>query len=142
MDERESKRSLSRRERGRVRGPDDFLGRARDLRRQSSDAERALWRVLRGRRLDGYKFRRQVVIEPYIVDFVCLDARLIIEADGGQHADQAAYDSRRTSALESMGYRVLRFWNDEILGQLPGVLERIGQALRESPSLWVDRKSN
>jgi hypothetical protein len=79
----------------------------RALRRQSSNAERVLWRDLRARRLLGYKFRRQVVIEPYIVDFACLEARLIIEADGGQHSDQVAYDARRTTRLEGMGYRVM-----------------------------------
>lgn len=78
---------LSLRERARVRGSESMLTRARKLRRQASDAECALWKQLRGRRLNGYKFRRQAVIEPYIVDFVCIEAKLIIEADGGQHAD-------------------------------------------------------
>ena len=103
--------------------------RARSLRRQASEAEQVLWRHLRGRRLKGYKFRRQVVIEPYIVDFVCLDAKLIIEADGGQHADQASYDARRTARLEAKGYRVMRFWNNEILGDIHSVLEQIYSAL-------------
>ncbi len=84
--------------------------------------------------MKGYKFRRQLVIEPYIVDFVCLEAKLIIEADGGQHADQIAYDARRTVVLESMGYRVVRFWNNEILGELDSVLGQIELALIESPS--------
>lgn len=84
--------------------------------------------------MKGYKFRRQLVIEPYIVDFVCLEANLIIEADGGQHADQIAYDARRTVVLESMGYRVVRFWNNEILGELDSVLGQIELALIESPS--------
>jgi len=74
------------------------------------------------------------VIEPYIVDFVCLDAKLIIEADGGQHAEQAAYDTRRTAWLETMGYRVMRFWNHEILKELYNVLEPIQSALIEAPS--------
>ncbi|MCW8964753.1 MAG: DUF559 domain-containing protein, partial [Gammaproteobacteria bacterium] len=78
--------SLSPRERGRERESKKLIARARALRRQSSDAENVLWRYLRARRLMGYKFRRQVVIEPYIVDFVCLETRLIIEADGGQHS--------------------------------------------------------
>jgi very-short-patch-repair endonuclease len=82
----------------------------------------------------GYKFRRQVVIEPYIVDFVCLEARLIIEADGGQHSDQVAYDARRTVRLEGMGYLVMRFWNHEVLGELQTVLEQIRAALIEGPS--------
>ena len=82
----------------------------------------------------GYKFRRQMVIEPYIVDFVCLEARLIIEADGGQHSDQEAYDARRMAWLEGMGYRVMRFWNHEVLGELQSVLEQIQVALIEVPS--------
>ncbi len=82
----------------------------------------------------GFKFRRQVVIEPYIVDFACLDAKLIIEADGGQHAEQATYDIRRTTCLETMGYRVMRFWNHEILKELHSVLEQILAALIEAPS--------
>ena len=99
--------------------------RARALRRASSEAERRLWRYLRAHRFDGYKFRRQVVIAPYIVDFVCLEAMLIIEADGGQHSEQQAYDQRRTALLEGMGYRVLRFWNHEILRETEAVLEQI-----------------
>ena len=70
----------------------------------------------------------------YIVDFACLEAKLIIEADGGQHVDQSAYDDRRTVCLERMGYRVLRFWNHEILTELQGVLEQIESALIEDPS--------
>ena len=104
---------------------------ARALRRQATDAEHLLWKHLRGRRLAGHKFRRQVVIEAYIVDFVCLEAKLIIEADGGQHAEQAAYDARRTARLE---YRVMRFWNQEILKELHSVLEQIQSALIETPS--------
>jgi len=104
------------------------------MRHQAGEAECLLWKYLRGRRMKGYKFRRQLVIEPYIVDFVCLEANLIIEADGGQHADQIAYDARRTVVLESMGYRVVRFWNNEILGELDSVLGQIELALIESPS--------
>ena len=81
----------------------DLLSRARSLRRQASEAERVLWMHLRGRRLDGSKFRRQVPIGPYIADFLCLEAKLIVEADGGQHADRLTYDMPRTSTLESMG---------------------------------------
>jgi len=121
-------------ERGRERGTKNLLSRARTLRRQASDAECVLWKHLRGYRLKGYKFRRQVVIEPYIVDFVCLEAKLIIEADGGQHADQMAYDARRTARLEAMGYRVVRFWNHEILRELHSVLEQIELALLDAPS--------
>jgi very-short-patch-repair endonuclease len=82
----------------------------------------------------GYKFRRQVVIQAYIVDFVCLESRLVIEANGGQHSNQVGYDARRTIRLEDMGYRVIRFWNQEVLGELEGVLEQIRAALIETPS--------
>ena len=117
-----------------MRGSGNLLLRARILRRQASEAESALWKHLRGSRLNGYKFRRQVVIEPYIVDFVCLESKLIIEADGGQHADRVAYDARRTAKLEGMGYTIMRFWNHEILGELHSVLEQIERALFETPS--------
>ena len=122
--------------RGRVgeRGSTYLLARARTLRRQSSDAERLLWQHLRARRRMGYKFRRQVVIQAYIVDFVCLESRLVIEANGGQHSNQVGYDARRTIRLEDMGYRVIRFWNQEVLGELEGVLEQIRAALIETPS--------
>ena len=103
--------------------------RARRLRQEATDAESLLWRHLRGRRLRGYKFRRQVVIEPYIVDFVCFNAKLIVEADGGQHGDQMAYDAQRTAELEAMGYSVVRFWNHEILKEFDSVLQRIEAAL-------------
>jgi very-short-patch-repair endonuclease len=107
---------------------------ARMLRRQGADAEHLLWKHLRGRRLAGYKFRRQVVIEPYIVDFVCFEARLIVEADGGQHIEQVKYDSRRTDILQSMGYEVMRFWNHEILEDTNAVLEQIHSRLITVPS--------
>jgi len=140
MDGPKTKCPLSRREypeghkRDRERESKNLLARARTLRRQSSDAESVLWRHLRARRLLGYKFRRQVVMEPYIVDFVCLEVRLIIEADGGQHSNQVTYDTRRTAVLEGMGYRVMRFWNHEVLGELQSVLEQIRTALIEAPS--------
>ncbi len=89
--------------------------RARELRRDSTEAERALWALLRAHRLDGHKFRRQVPIGPYIVDFLCHERRLIIEVDGGQHADDTAYDTRRTAYLAARGYRVLRLWNTDLL---------------------------
>jgi very-short-patch-repair endonuclease len=134
MDGPETKGPLSRRERDRERESKNLLARARTLRHQSSDAESVLWRHLRARRLLGYKFRRQVVMEPYIVDFVCLEAGLIIEADGGQHSNQVTYDTRRTAVLGGMGYRVMRFWNHEVLGELQSVLEQIRTALIEAPS--------
>ena len=111
--------------------PDLMLDRARKLRRDASEAESLLWRHLRSRQLSGYKFRRQHVIEPYIVDFVCLSAQLIVEVDGRQHSEQKAYDAQRTRKLESMDYRVIRFWNHEVLNKLPAVLEQIRLTLIE-----------
>lgn len=107
---------------------------ARELRRQATDAEKLLWHYLRARRLAGYKFRRQVVIEPYIVDFVCFGSKLIVEADGGQHIEKAEYDAKRTFFLQSMGYEVMRFWNHEILRDINVVLEQIHRRLVEAPS--------
>ncbi|MDH5409598.1 MAG: endonuclease domain-containing protein [Gammaproteobacteria bacterium] len=95
------------------------------LRRKSTDAEQLLWKHLRNRQLAGHKFRRQELIEPYIVDFVCIEAKLIIEADGGQHTEQIEYDKNRTQKLQAMGYTILRFWDNEILGEIDTVLEQI-----------------
>jgi very-short-patch-repair endonuclease len=103
--------------------------RSRRLRCDMTDAERRLWYGLRKRQLQGRKFRRQHPIGEYIVDFVCLDARLIVEVDGGQHGERVEYDSARTRWLEGQGYRVLRFWNDEVLQGLSPVLDLIWQAL-------------
>ncbi len=106
------------------------IGRARDLRRNETEAERQLWQAIRARQLDGAKFRRQVPIGPYIVDFFCFERRLIVEVDGGQHMEQVEYDTRRTKTLTGQGYYVLRFWNNEIIDNLPGVLEAIRSAVR------------
>ncbi len=129
-----TKDSLSLRERGRERESKNMKSLARTLRRQATDAEHLLWKHLRGRRLAGYKFRRQVVIEPYIVDFVCFETKLIVEADGGQHIEQMQYDEKRTAILQSLGYEVMRFWNNEILGNVNAVLEQIQYRLIEVPS--------
>jgi very-short-patch-repair endonuclease len=98
---------------------------ARILRERQTDAERLLWKQPRSCRLAGFKFRRQESIEPYVVDFVCLEATLVIEADGRQHAERTKQDSARTEFLESRGYKVLRFWNHEIPGNTDEVLEQI-----------------
>ncbi|MCG5242984.1 endonuclease domain-containing protein [Azospirillum doebereinerae] len=97
--------------------------RSRTLRQTATEAEKLLWHGLRDRRLGGLKFRRQQTIERYVVDFLCFDKRLIIEVDGGQHNAQA--DGPRTAFLEAQGYRVLRFWNPEVLTNPSGVLETI-----------------
>ena len=98
---------------------------AKQLRQNLTDAEQRLWYHLRGRRLHGYKFRRQMPIGRYIADFVCEERRLIVEADGGQHAEQCAYDAGRSRDLQQSGYTVLRFWNHEILQETEAVLARI-----------------
>ncbi|MBV8649918.1 MAG: DUF559 domain-containing protein [Alphaproteobacteria bacterium] len=99
-------------------------GRARALRRNSTDAEGKLWLHLRGRQLGGCKFVRQEPIGRYYADFVCRELRLIIEVDGGQHAENR-YDDKRDTHLTALGYRVLRFWNTDVLTNVEGVLETI-----------------
>jgi very-short-patch-repair endonuclease len=106
--------------------------RVRTLRQNMTDAERRLWQRLRRRQLDGYKFRRQFPLGPFIVDFVCLEARLVIEVDGGQHQGNAD-DKVRDTWLVGEGYRVLRLWNHEVLGETEVVLERIWDTLHPHP---------
>ena len=105
--------------------------RAKNLRQNMSKAETRLWHHLRAGRLNGYKFRRQQPMGNYIVDFVCVTPKLIIEADGGQHAEQAEYDQARSLYLNDLGFTVLRFWNDEILRQTDEVLAEILRVLQE-----------
>lgn len=99
------------------------------MRSEPTPAEHRLWQILRAKRLAGYKFKRQLTIDRYIVDFACLERRLIVEADGGQHAESRA-DARRDSYLSEQGFRVLRFWNDEIFNNEEGVLTVVLDALR------------
>jgi very-short-patch-repair endonuclease len=116
-----------------VRGIDEFkTNRARNLRKAATDAEVTLWYQLRSRRLNGFKFVRQEPLGPYTVDFICRERRLIVEADGGQHAESAR-DKVRDKWLADHNYRVLRFWNHDILGNMAGVLEVIATALAEAP---------
>jgi very-short-patch-repair endonuclease len=98
---------------------------ARILRKHQTDSETLLWNYLRDRRMKGSKFRRQYPIGSYIVDFVCTDKKVIIELDGGQHAEQEAEDKKRTKYLEGMGYRMVRFWNNQVLNETESVLEEI-----------------
>src|SRR6185369_16364763 len=98
-----------------------------------TDAERRLWYHLRAHRFDGQKFKRQVPIGSYVADFACLGRKLIIEVDGGQHSDSAA-DIGRDRYLESLAFRVLRFWNNDVLRNTAGVLEMIVAALEIAPS--------
>lgn len=99
--------------------------RARQLRNAATDAERQLWRHLRHKQLAGFKFRRQYPLAGYIADFVCIQARLVLELDGGQHLDAIGYDAKRTRGIEALGYRVLRFWNDDVLLRTDVVLEEV-----------------
>ncbi|MGH8225163.1 MAG: endonuclease domain-containing protein [Gammaproteobacteria bacterium] len=98
---------------------------AKLLRRNSSDAEKRLWRQLRDRQIEGYKFRRQIPLGIYVADFVCFEARLVVEVDGGQHDMRRDHDERRTAWLNAQGFKVLRFWNNEVLGASDSVLEAI-----------------
>ncbi|HZQ14184.1 MAG TPA: endonuclease domain-containing protein [Pseudolabrys sp.] len=109
-------------------------GRAKSLRRDMTDAERCLWSALRAHRLDGMSFRRQTPIGRYIVDFACHERRLVIEVDGGQHS-RATRDIERDRWLESKGYRVLRFWNSDVLKNRVGVLQAIVDAASSATPL-------
>jgi very-short-patch-repair endonuclease len=102
---------------------------ARKLRKDPTDAERRLWSHLRNKQLGGFRFRRQQPMGPYIVDFFCSDASLIVEVDGGQHDANAEQDATRTRWLEERGYKVLRFWNNEVLANAEGVVLAIREAL-------------
>jgi very-short-patch-repair endonuclease len=105
------------------------LAAARRLRRDMTEAEKVVWRLLRARQLEGYKFRRQQPLGRYIIDFVCFSHRLIIEVDGGQHSDPTRYEEERTRFLEGEGFRVLRFWNNEVLENSEGVCAHILEVL-------------
>ena len=117
--------------------PGSGIERARSLRANMTDAELRLWHRLRGKQIGGHRFRRQVPIGPYIVDFACVKARLVIEVDGGQHAAGAYLDAERTAWLQSRGYKVMRFWNTQVLQEMDGVLEAIYGALI-TPTLTRD----
>ena len=106
----------------------ELLARAKWMRANPTDAERRMWSLLRNKRFAGYKFKRQVVIERYIADFVNFDQRLIVEADGSQHVENA-YDARRDAWLRDQGFTLLRFWNIEILKERDSILEAIWHAL-------------
>jgi very-short-patch-repair endonuclease len=112
-------------------GSPTLLQHARDMRHAPTYAEHVLWQRLRARRLNGHKFRRQVWIGPYIADFVCEKRKLIVEVDGGQHATSVVYDATRTKWLMARGYRVKRYWNNEVLTETDGVLDSILAVLRE-----------
>jgi very-short-patch-repair endonuclease len=106
-----------------------MLNRARSLRRNLTDAERLLWSRLRRRQLGGFRFRRQHVVGAYICDFVCPEMALVVELDGSQHLSEEAYDFRRDAYLRARGFRVLRFWNGQVLRDTGNVVETIFEAL-------------
>ena len=107
-------------------------GRARALRRRMTDAEKLIWSRIRDRRLSRVKFKRQHSLCGYIVDFVALDLKLVVEIDGGQHGERVIEDEARTRVLEESGYNVVRFWNHDVLGNIEGVLEALVQELNIS----------
>ena len=102
---------------------------ARRLRSDQTNPENRLWSRLRARQLEGFKFRRQHTIGPFVADFFCLEARLVIELDGSQHADHLEDDERRSEFLRDAGYTVLRIWNNEVISEIDEVLQRIADAL-------------
>ncbi|MBI9049468.1 MAG: endonuclease domain-containing protein [Anaerolineaceae bacterium] len=102
---------------------------ARELRKAQTKAEQTLWQVIRFKQINGIRFRRQHAIGPYIVDFCSPSKKLIIEVDGGQHLEQKEYDAQRTEFLQSKGYRVLRFWNNDVMNNLEGVIQEIIQTI-------------
>jgi very-short-patch-repair endonuclease len=106
---------------------------AKALRKDFTDTERLLWKYLRAKQMEGYKFRRQEPIGSYIVDFVCQEKRIIIELDGGQHSVERERDNKRDNWLEEQGYKVLRFWNNEVLTNTEGILEVIKDCLNHPP---------
>jgi very-short-patch-repair endonuclease len=108
---------------------------AHDLRREMTPAERKLWSRLRAGRLEGFHFRRQQIVEPYIVDFYCHQAALVVEVDGGVHLEQQEYDRQREQDLRDAGLRVIRFWNTDVNQNLDGVLEEILRACKARGNL-------
>jgi adenine-specific DNA-methyltransferase len=112
----------------------EALERQRELRRFSTEAKKKLWSALRGRRLKGAKFRRQVWLGAYIADFYCAEVKLVVETDGSQHVEQVEYDQRRERWLEREGFRVIRFWNNDVLARTDAVLTTITHALTLPPT--------
>ena len=104
--------------------------RARELRNCMTDAEQKLWYHLKHRQVGNEKFRRQHIVGPYIVDFVCLNKRVVVECDGGQHQEQKDYDEKRDAFLRDKGFVVLRFWNNDVLRNIDGVYSEIQKALK------------
>jgi very-short-patch-repair endonuclease len=115
------------------------VGRARELRRRDTEAEARLWNALRGRRLGGWFWKRQAPWGPYFLDFLCREAGIVVEVDGGQHSERMDYDARRTAFIERSGLRVLRFWNSDVLTNRDGVCLSI---LAACGGEWACRNSD
>lgn len=98
-----------------------------------TDAERMLWRALRNKQLNGHRFRRQHPIGKYITDFACIEQKIVIELDGGQHQEQLVYDEQRSVYLQAQGWQIVRFWNNEVLNNLEGILLSIAGKLTAAP---------
>ena len=119
--------------------PSGTVPRARELRKNATEAEKLMWRALRENFPDA-KFRRQVPIGPYYADFFSFSMKLVIEVDGGQHGEAQDYDARRTAFLEAQGLRVIRFWNNDVLGNIEDVITQISLSLREREGATKSRK--
>jgi len=114
--------------------------RSRELRLNATEAERKLWAQLSARKVAGVRFNRQFPIGPFICDFVSRTARLVVEVDGGEHAIDVAKDAARTAYLQSQGYRVIRFWNNDVLERIDGVVGEIERVIADMPSPNPSRK--
>jgi very-short-patch-repair endonuclease len=117
-----------------MRKPEEPRDFARKLRKNLTETEQYVWQRLRNKQLNGHRFRRQLMMGSYVVDFVCCEKRLIVELDGGQHAENQEYDAARDEWLKSVGYRVLRFWNNQILEEWDAVQEVILKHLNSNDS--------
>ena len=113
-----------------MKGKFDF---AKQLRANLTDAEKFIWQFLRRKQLDGFKFRKQVPIGTYVVDFACLEVLVVIELDGGQHMEDSQYDAKRDQWLQKEGYKVLRFWNNEVFKDIENILETILKTCQGHP---------
>ncbi len=111
--------------------------RARELRKNMTDAERKLWNHLRNRQLGGLKFRRQHPIGKYVVDFVCFEKKIVIEVDGSQHLENRIYDAERTEWLEKQGFKVIRVWNNDVLNEIEVVLEELYEEIINYTSPFI-----
>lgn len=118
-----------------LRGRGPQIVRARELRKESTEAEKKLWNALRRKNMGGLRFRRQYPLGPYFADFVCLPARLVVEVDGESHAEEAQirHDRVRTAWLRSQRFRVIRFWNSDVFENIDGVLDVIADVVRKPP---------